>query len=174
VALFSDGVIRLREGPPGEERMTLYDLDPDRLQGFLSRLTEETPPDRGDLSTHGPGGRWVESCRLVLDLLGRERVEFSFGRYDALSLPRARLVSIARELGQIAEEALDVAALPPSYEPRPGDVLERRDGMRFRVVRRTGDGGGVELEGIEQPLTVYIPVGAIRGEFVALVSREDR
>lgn len=174
VALFSDGVIRLREGPPGEERLTLYDLDPDRLQGFLARLAEETPPDTGDLSTRGPGGGWVESCRLMLDLAGRERVEFSFARYDALSLARARLVSIARELGRIAEEALDATALPPGYEPQPGDVLKRRDGVRFRVVRPTGDGSGVELQGIDQPLTVYIPVGAIRGEFVALVSREDR
>ncbi|HEX2253498.1 MAG TPA: hypothetical protein VHQ65_09545, partial [Thermoanaerobaculia bacterium] len=68
-------------------------------------------------------------------------------------------------------------ALPPGYRPRIGDVLRRLDGVLFRVVRPTveleEDGpSGWELQGVQQPLALYIGEGDVAQEFVELVSRE--
>jgi hypothetical protein len=180
LVLFDDRTVRLKEttrveeAGDGGEKLTLHRLDPDSFEGFLRRLQGERATEPGDLSTRGPGGAWVERCHLVLDLPGREREEHRFRRYDALSLPLSRRVAIAEELAEVAEEISRLSGLPRGYEGRPGDVLERRDGVLFKIVRETGDRGGWELKGIEQPLTVYIPKGALRQEFVRLVSRRDR
>lgn len=180
LVLFDDRMVRLKEttrveeAMAGGEKLTLHQLDPDRYQAFLSRLKDERATQPGDLTTRGPGGPWVEGCLLVLALPDRPREEHRFGRYDALSLSLARRVGIAEEMAELAEEVSRLSGLPRDYEGRPGDVLERRDGARFEIVRETGDRGGWELEGIEQPLTVLIPKGALRQEFVRLVSREDR
>lgn len=179
LVLFDDRTVRLKEttrvaeASDGGETLTLHQLDPDRYEAFLRRLAGERAAEPGDLTTHGPGGAWVEGCRLVLELPGREREEHRFGRYDALSLSLSRRVAIAEEMAELAEEVSRLSGLPRDYEGRRGDVLERRDGALFEIVRETGDRGGWELAGIDQPLTVYIPKGALRQEFVRLVSREE-
>lgn len=180
LVLFDDGMLRVKrsvEGKPvemGEDEMILHELTPDEYQAFLNRLREEKTPAPGDLSTRGPAGSWVESCRLVVELPGRERETHRFRRYDTLSLAIARRVRIAEEMAELAEEVSRLSGLPPKYDARVGDVLERRDGAHFEIVRETGDRGGWELKGIDQPLTVLITKGALRQEFTWLVSRRDR
>lgn len=174
VALFDDGTILLEEGPPEGRERTLHTLDPDRLESFLVRLRQADRPERyTDPSVRGLGGRWVERCRLEVTLPGEERLRMSFARYDSLSLSVGALVRIAEDVLREVREAAPESALPPDYEPRTGDVLKRRDGQRFRVVRRTGDETGLELEGLDQPLTLYVPLGALRNEFTVLLSRRE-
>ena len=63
--------------------------------------------------------------------------------------------------------------IPVDYEPRRGDVLKRSgDGSRFRIMAFTGDNKGIELEGIDQPIELYIARDQLRKKFIALVSRE--
>lgn len=175
VALFDDGTILLREGPPGEEETTLRTLDPDRLEGFLRRLRRAQRPKRyTDPSVRGLGGDWVERCQVEMTLPGEEPVTFFFLRYDSLSLEAGALVRIAEDVLEAVRNAMPETSLPPDYEPWRGDVLERRDGQRFRVVRVTGDGGGLELEGLDQPITLYVPLGAVRQEFTELLARRER
>lgn len=179
LVLFDDRMVRLKEttrveeAREGGEKLTLHRLDPDSYEAFLRRLKGERKTEPGDLSTHAPGGAWVEGCRLVLDLPGREREEHRFGRYDALSLSLSRRVAITEEIAAMAEEVSQLSGLPRGYEGRPGDILERRDGVLFKIVRETGDRGGWELKGLDQPLTVLAPKGGLRQEFVRLVSRGD-
>jgi len=180
LVLFDDRMVRLKrtvegkEEEMGDDELILHELTPDEYQAFLNRLEGEKPPEAGDLSTHGPGGAWVETCRLALELPGREPEEYRFRRFDALSLALSRRVRIAEEMAELAEEVARLSGLPPDYEGRPGDVLERRDGALFEIVRDTGDHVGWELRGIDQPLTVLIPKGALRQEFTRLVSRRPR
>jgi hypothetical protein len=162
VTLFADGTVRLRQGAEGRWRMDLMELERRELEGYLARLAAE------DLSESlqepsGPQGDWVERCRLELRLPGRAPREVVFGRLEAPPLP------LSRERG-----AQIRPGLPDGYAPRPGDVLRRADGLLFEIVGFTSDGGGVELTGVDQPLTVYVPLGALAGEFVALVERRAR
>jgi len=194
VVWFDDRMVRLKEtfrgredigsgtvpravsgaSPEMRDKLTLHELTPDEHRAFLNRLQGEKAPNEGDLSTRGPEGPWVESCRLVLTLPGEEPQEHRFRRYDTLSLSLSRRVTVAEDLRALVEEVSRLSRLPRGYEGRAGDVLERRDGALFEIVRETGDRGGWELKGLKQPLTVLIPKGALRQEFVRLVSRRER
>jgi hypothetical protein len=172
VTLFGNGTVRLREGPPGEEEMSLGELEPVALEGVVARL-EAVDLSEVRAETHGVEGEWVERCLLELPLRegGGGPASFRFSRYATLPLELSRVVDLAREVGAAAEGDRG-PGLPAGYEPRRGDVLERTDGARFRVVQWTADGKGVELRGLEVPLTLYLPAGELGEQFVALVSRE--
>jgi hypothetical protein len=172
VTLFGNGTVRLRDGPSGEEEMLLGELDPPALEGAVARLeAEDLSEARSEI--HGVDGEWVERCVLELPLReGRKGpIHFQFSRYATLPLALSRVVAIAQELGEVAEGARGFG-LPPGYVPRRGDILERSDGARFRVLQETADGKGVELQGMKLPLTLYLPAGELREVFVAVISRE--
>ncbi len=171
--LFANGTIRLRKGQIGNEKMGLAELAPDKLEGFVNRLaaedlSEAKSPDKG------PEGSWIERCELRLQLPGKDLQTYHFGQYDPLSLNLSHVVHIAQELEKKVTIVKEADDLPAGYEPRPGDVLKHAgDGNRFRVVSFTSDNKGVELEGIDQPIELYVPKDQIRKKFTALLSREE-
>lgn len=170
VTLFGNGTIRLRDGAPGEEQMGLAELDPGELEAFLNRLRQEDLSEVGRLPD-GVEGTWVERCTLVLHLPGAEAQVFRFRRYDSLPLSLSRVLRIVEDLAAEVQHLEGEERLPVDYKPKPMDILKRRDGQLFRVLGFTSDKRGVELEGIDQPLTIYVHAEEIRREFVAVVER---
>lgn len=171
ITLFANGTIRVRDGRIGNEWMGLAELGPDELQAFLNRflgedLSESPNPEKG------VEGTWIERCELRLRLSGRPPQTYRFGHYDPLPLNLSRVIRITQELAEKVPVVRDKDELPADYEPRPGDVLKRiGDGARFRVVTFTADGKGVELQGIDLPLQIYVPKDQIRRNFSGLASR---
>lgn len=169
VTLFANGTVRLRQ----DEGILLSELTPEELAAYLRRLAAEDLSETDPDST-GVDGEWVERCALELALPEQRPRNFTFERYASLSLALSRVVAIARELGERTErEDLATRHLPTDYRARQGDVLERRDGVLYEVVGFTADSKGVELEGVEQPFTLYVRVEDMRREFVAVVSRRS-
>jgi hypothetical protein len=171
ITLFGNGTIRVRDGQIGNEWMGLAELGPDELQAFVNRflgedLSESPNPEKG------VEGAWVERCELRLRLPGRPLQTYRFGQYDPLPLNLSRVVRIAQELAEKVPVVKDKDELPADYEPLPGDVLKRvGDGARFRVVGFTADGKGVELQGLDLPLQIYVLKDQIRRTFSGLASR---
>jgi hypothetical protein len=171
--LFANGTIRLRKGQIGNDKMGLAELAPDKLQGFINRLagedlSESKSPDKG------PEGAWIEHCELRLQLPGKDLQTFQFGQYDPLPLNLSHVVRIAQELEKKVRIVKESDDLPAGYEPRRGDVLRHTgDGNRFRIIGFTSDEKGVEREGVDQPIELYIPKDQIRKKFTALLSREE-
>ena len=171
MTLFANGTVRLRDGQIGDEWMGLAELGPDELQAFVNRLAGE---DLSESRNPEPGveGAWIERCELRLHLAGRPLQTYRFGHYDPLPLNLSRVVRIAEELAEKVPVVKDKDELPADYDPRPGDVLKRvGDGALFRVVAFTADGKGVELQGVDLPLEVYVPRDQLRHGFTARVSR---
>ena len=171
--LFANGTIRLRRGKIGNEFMGLAELGQDALEGYVNRLSKE---DLTNVTSPvpGPEGAWVERCTLRLQLAGQELRSFEFGPFDPLQLNFAHVLQIAKELEKKVTVVKDKDELPADYDPRPGDVLKRiGDGLRFRIIAFTGDNKGIELEGLDQPLEIYINRNEIRKKFTVLVSREQ-
>ena len=176
LTLFGNGTLRLRtwEGDEPPE-MTLQELEPGELRGYRNRFREidfsETESGDGTAA-----GDWVERCDLRMAFDRDPEVpilEFSFGGYDSLSLSLSRAVRIAEELVESARLAGLSGNLPHNYVPLPGDVLRRRDEALFEVIDLTGDGKGVELRGIDQPLVIYVLLDKLPEEFGELVERRD-
>jgi len=167
VTLFANGTVRVREGLGKSPRMTLGELGPDELTAFINRLGAEDLSEVQD-TLGSAEGSWVERCTLRLALDDRPARELHFARYDSLPLAIADLVRITDDMAGHAH-ALD--ELPLQYHPQPGDVLRRTDGVLFEVVGFTSDKQGVELQGVEQPLVLYLQSDQLHGLFLELVSR---
>ena len=170
VTLFGNGTLRLKTRDGEKDEMQLAELIPEDVQAFVRRLEaedlSEVPEGRDEVL-----GRWVERCGLFLDLPGRDPQRFFFGRFDTLQLGLSRLNSIVNDMFEQARVLAPEGGLPAYYIPEPGDVLLRVDGQQFRVVALTSDKRGVELSGVDQPLTIFVALEALREQFVSLVER---
>jgi hypothetical protein len=172
VTLFGNGTIRLRDGEIGKEAMGLAELGPRELNNYLNRL-REVDLSRLDPLERGVEGGWIERCDLTLHLPGSELEIFHFGRYDYLPHDLSRILRIAEELDTKVRDIKKLAdELPVDYDPRPNDVLRRADGELYRVIAFTMDKRGIELEGVNTPITMFVLRDRVRREFVALISRQ--
>lgn len=167
ITLFANGTVRRREGLGQRPRMSLGEIGPRELEGYLRRLRAEDLSEVEDRRESAEGS-WVERCTFLVALDDRPARRLSFSRFDSLPLAVGALVRLADEL---AAKTLPVNELQASYKPRVGDVLRRADGILFEVAGFTSDGVGLELRGMEQPLTLYLRPEDLQGLFVSLVSR---
>jgi hypothetical protein len=170
LTLFLNGTIRLRDGPLGKEAMGLAELNPDERDGALHRLAEEDLSEAKRLPS-GVSGRWIERCTLTLHLPDKEVQVFRFSHYDVLPLSVSRIVRVAEDMAAKVPDIKGSEVLPVSYVPRVGDVLKRVDGNLYAIHNVSEDKQGIELQGVVQPLTIYIRKDHLHLEFVALVKR---
>jgi hypothetical protein len=172
VTLFANGTVRLRDGMIGREWMGLTELNPEELEGFVNRLSAENLTDIEALPQEIHGA-WIERCELRLQVPGKPLRTFEFGQYDSLPLTLSRVVRIAKELDGKVAILKDKDELPANYDPQPGDILRRvGDGAPFRIVAFTSDNKGVELEGVDMPLQIFVARGDLRKQFSSLVPRD--
>lgn len=170
VTLFLNGTVRLRDGVPGKEAMGLAELNPDELDGAVHRLADEDLSEVRHLPS-GVSGQWVEKCMLALHLPDKPVRVFHFGRYDTLPLAVSRIVRVVEDVAAKVPDLKGNEELPVNYQPQVGDVLKRIDGNLYAVHNVSEDKQGIELQGVIQPLTIYIRKDHLRLEFVALVKR---
>ncbi len=172
ITLFANGTVRLREGLWEKREMYLDELGPQALASKLRLLEEIYAAGANDQFTQpiaeGPGGRWVEKCQVTLALRDRRPFTYRFSRYDVPPLRVSRLIHIAEELAETTRPPAGVERLPADYEPRVGDILRTAEGKRFKVVRHTSDERGVELRGLEEPLSIFVALSELGEAFVAL------
>jgi hypothetical protein len=170
VTLFLNGTVRLRDGEPGKEAMGLAELNPDEMAGALHRLADENLTEAQHLPS-GVEGMWIEKCLLALHLPDKPIQVFHFGRYDTLPLSVSRIVRVVEDVAAKVPDLKGNEELPVKYEPRVGDILKRVDGNLYAIHGISEDKQGLELQGVMQPLTIYIRKDHLRLEFVALVKR---
>lgn len=173
VTLFLNGTVRVREGLAGQEQLLLGEYGPDEVAAFRRRLAESDLSET-DPSESTPEGEWVEKCRLELrDDRRQAPLRLDFGRYGSHSLALAAVLRVVEDVALRAGVESGRSGLPAGYRPEPGDRLERQDGTLFEVVGFTADGKGVELIGVLEPITLYLPISDLRQSFVRLEKRRS-
>jgi hypothetical protein len=170
LTLFANGTVRLRERVGERETMLLAELERSEIDGFVARLLEVDLSEAESLRS-GITGEWISQCGLTLSLPDRPAVFFRYGRFDALPHALETVRAVLTEVETLARTRAVHGALPESYEPKPGDFVRRGDGELFEVIALTSDGKGVELNGINQPVTIYVALADFRSVFV---SKENR
>ncbi len=201
VTLFANGTLRVRQtldpasgavrqGSFGGPEMALGELPPDELAAWVDDVRGENLGESGRHSA-GPVGDMVARCHLLLDYdamarwvgplpapegdrgdwrpEGRKEIEYA--GFDSFGLGFARILERVDSLAARVDPAAGRRSLPPRYEPAVGDVLRRADGMLFRVERATASPGGWELQGVDQPLTLYVMDDRFPSLFTELVRR---
>ena len=152
--------------------MRLAELLPEDVDAYIRRLEaedlSEVPEGRDEVL-----GPHVERCGLYLELPGRQPERYFFGHFDSLPLALARLNAIVNDMFEQANDLAPEGGLPRGYIPRAGDVLIRTDGRRFEVVALTSDKRGVELSGLDDPLTIFVALESLREQFTALEERRS-
>ena len=175
VTLFGNGTVRLRQGAWAEQEMRLHELTPEELAAALGQIERALDDDDEfyqRLPDNALAGEWVESCLVRVELADRPRFHYDFARYDVPPLEVARLMQIADALAERTRPLDRPLGLPKGYQPRAGDVLIDRNGLRYQVLGLTSDKQGVELQDELQPLRRYHAIDALREVFVAVERRE--
>ena len=172
ITLFGSGTLRLRLRSDDKDEMRLAELDPEEVQAYIRRLEgedlSEVPEGRDDVL-----GPFIERCVIHLQLPDRQPQRFFFGRFDSLPLGLSRLNAIVDDMYREAIDLAPEGGLPRNYFPEPGDILLRSDGHRFEVVALTSDRKGVELSGLDDPLTIFVALEALRQQFTGLAERRS-
>jgi hypothetical protein len=167
---FANGTVRLREGAPGEERMTLGELGRPEAEAVRRQLGEIVFESLEIVSV-APEGDWVERCVLAFEDAAGNLRSIAYGRFDAGSLELEKLRRIVEYLAQLARADGGSVEIPESYRARLGDRLERADGAVFLVVGITSDGKAAELTSDDPPITIYVEQERMRVEFRRLLGR---
>jgi len=172
LTLFENGTVRLREGAPGSERMSLRELGQGEVEAIRSQLWGVDWEQAG-VESESPDGEWSVRCRLEVLAPDLALRAVDFLPLDTANLELDRLRQLAARLIEENREQARASRIPSSYEPRIGDRLERIDGVVFEIEGETSDGGAYELTGVEQPYSIYVPKAEIRERFVRVVSRAE-
>lgn len=170
LTLFANGTVRLRERVAERSDMILAELEHNELDGFVARLLDIDLSEADSLRS-GITGEWISQCGLKLTLPDRPAVYFRYGRFDVLPHALETVRQVLADLETLTRTRAVHGALSESYQPKEGDFVRRTDGELFEVVGFTSDGKGVELNGINQPITIYVALEDFREVFI---SKEDR
>jgi hypothetical protein len=170
--LFANGTLRVWSGLDEGKQVWLRELDLRELGGFAGRLAK-LDFSESEQNVHSVGGAWVDQCELAIHLPQEAPRIFRFSLYDSLNLSLQKAVDLAREMSLLVDRearSLGAPVLPADYEAAVGDVLQRVDGARFRVTSLSKDGESIEMQGIEQPLMMYVERVHLRRDFVAVLN----
>jgi hypothetical protein len=170
LTLFANGTVRLRERVGEREDMLLAELERKEIDGFVARLLDVDLSEAASLRS-GITGEWISQCGLALALPDQPAVFFRYGRFDVLPHALETVRAVLTEVEALARTRAVHGSLPKDYQPKPGDFVRRGDGELFEVVGFTADGKGVELNGINQPVTIYVALADFRSLFVAQENR---
>lgn len=170
ITLFANGTVRLRQGLWEAQELYLEELGPEALADYRHLLEQiHSAKDWTISGRQSISGPWVQQCEIKLELPDLEALEFRFDGYEIPPLAVSRLVHLAENLAETTRPLDSPERLPHDYEPRRGDILVTAEGQRFKVLRRTTDGRAVELQGIDQPLRIFVPLEEMSEAFSSRV-----
>ena len=90
--------------------------------------------------------------------------------FDSLSSLTFEAMRVKSALEGLWDSFGKVLPSPSDFAPEkipPGTVLHRRDGARFRVLHVDDSRGMVELQGVEEPYTLFLKIDDLRFTFSA-------
>lgn len=165
VTLFTDRTVVWKTSAGGKEEVRRKTLAPDELtfycNYFARRELWELPED---LRT-GLTGEFAAqaSVTLVRDDDTRKRVRYD--ELSALSADAAALRSALEGLKSIFTNPLAPASRFTADVLPPGTKLKRFDGAIFKVVRLETEKGIVEIAGVSEPYSQFVPIEQLRFQF---------
>ena len=119
-----------------------------------------------DLRSGLKGGEVVQS-RVTLTRPDGSRKSIRFDEFSSFSPDSIALKASLLGLRNLFTERLAPATSFTAEALKPGTLLRRFDGVTFRVVRVLPEKEIVELEGVNDPISLYMSLKDLRTQFAA-------
>ncbi|MDQ5872455.1 MAG: hypothetical protein M3547_09670 [Acidobacteriota bacterium] len=165
VTLFTDRTVVWKTVAGGKEDVRRKTLAPEEIDFYCSYFARRELWELPDDMRTGLTGEFAAQATvtLVRDDDTRKRV-----RYDdlsALSADAAALRSALEGLKTIFTNPLAPASRFTAAVLPPGTKLKRFDGAIFKVVRLESEKGIVEIAGVYEPYSQFVPIEQLRFQF---------
>ena len=168
LTLFNDRTLVRKTKAGKETAVERRKLSEEEWSHYVEYFAQARRDLGGDASqSSGLTGDFESSSRAVFRPPGAREWTFSFDSFSALSLPAAR---IRTALEGLRDSFGKVLPSPDDFAPEKipvGTVLTRVDGHRFRVRRLDADARMVELEGVDEPYSLFVKIADLRFTFKA-------
>lgn len=165
VTLFTDRTVVWKTAAGGKEEVRRKTLAPEELDFYCSYFARrelwEIPED---LRT-GLTGEFAAQASITLVREDDTRKRVRFDDLSALSADAAALRSALEGLKAIFTNPLAPASRFTAEVLPPGTKLKRFDGAIFRVVRLEREKGIVEIAGVSEPYSQFVPIDQLRFQF---------
>jgi hypothetical protein len=115
----------------------------------------------------GLTGDFFAESRVTLTRPNGSRKAIRFDELSSLSPEASALRASLQGLRNLFTERLAPASSFTAGTLPPGTVLQRFDGVRFRVVRVIAEKEVVELAGVADPITYFLRLSEMRFQFAA-------
>lgn len=165
VTLFTDRTVIWKTAAGGKEEVRRKTLAPEELAFYCTYFGRRELWDLAEDLRTGLTGEFAAqaSVTLVRDDDTRKRI-----RYDdlsALSADAAALRSALEGLKTIFTNPLAPASRFTADVLPPGTKLKRFDGAIFKVVHLEAEKGIVEIAGVSEPYSQFVPIEQLRFQF---------
>jgi hypothetical protein len=165
ITLFTDRTVVWKTAAGGKEDVRRKTLAPEELAFYCTYFARRELWELSEDLRTGLTGEFAAqaSVTLVRDDDTRKRI-----RYDdlsALSADAAALRSALEGLKSIFTNPLAPASRFTADVLPPGTKLKRFDGAIFKVVRLETEKGIVEIAGVSEPYSQFVPIEQLRFQF---------
>ncbi|MGH9400224.1 MAG: hypothetical protein ACRD00_07630 [Thermoanaerobaculia bacterium] len=165
LTLFADRTLVWKTSRGAEEQVRRKTMSADETDFFCQYFArDEFFALPGDLRS-GMTGDAVAQSRVSLTRPDGSRKAIRFDEFSSFSAESISLKASLLGLRNLFTERLAPATSFTPETLKPGTVLRRFDGIVFRVRRVIADKELVELEGVKDPIFLYLALSQMRYQF---------
>lgn len=165
VTLFTDRTVVWKTAAGGKEEVRRKTLAPEELDFYCSYFARRELWELAEDLRTGLTGEFAAQASVTLVREDDTRKRIRYDELSALSADAAALRSALEGLKSIFTNPLAPASRFTAAVLPPGTKLKRFDGAIFKVVRIEPEKGVVEIAGVSEPYSQFVPIEELRFQF---------
>jgi hypothetical protein len=165
ITLFTDRTVVWKTAAGGKEDVRRKTLAPDELAFYCAYFARRELWELSEDLRTGLTGEFSAQASITLVRDDDTRKRIRYDELSALSADAAALRSALEGLKTIFTNPLAPASRFTAELLPPGTKLKRFDGAIFKIVRLEPEKGIVEIAGVSEPYSQFVPIEQLRFQF---------
>jgi len=165
VTLFTDRTVVWKTAAGGKEEVRRKTLTPEELDFYCSYFARRELWELAEDLRTGLTGEFAAQASVTLVRGDDTRKRIRYDDLSALSADAAALRSALEGLKTVFTNPLAPASRFTAAVLPPGTKLKRFDGAIFKIVRLEPEKGIVEIAGVSEPYSQFVPIEELRFQF---------
>ena len=167
LTLFADGTLVWKTSRSGQDDVRRKPIAAEEVDFYCQYFARDEFWALPEDLRSGMTGDFFTESRVTLTRPTGSRKALRFDELSSLSPEASALKASLRGLRNLFTDRLAPASSFTSGTLPPGTLLQRFDGVRFRVVRVIAEKEVVELAGVSDPITFFLRLSDMRFQFAA-------